>query len=142
MSKEFHTTEVQGSAFLPRACRGGPRTGSALNHLSGIAAEEAVARDYAADGGTVRATRWRCREGEIDLVIDLPGEIVFVEVKARRRHDPYAVTPRQWARIGAAAARYLAEETDGTRPCRFDLALVDRCGRTERIENARCLEGW
>ena len=32
--------------------------------------------------------------------------------------------------------------TDGTRPCRFDLALVDRNGRTERIENARGFDGW
>jgi putative endonuclease len=122
--------------------RPGPQAGPALSHLSGIAAEEAVARKYMAEGGAVRATRWRCPEGEIDLVVDLADEIVFVEVKARRRHDPFAVTPRQWARIGAAAARYLAEQTDGTRPCRFDLALVDRAGRTERIENAQSFEGW
>ncbi len=115
---------------------------AATSHLSGIAAEEAVARSYRAAGGRVRATRWRCPEGEIDLVVDLPGEIVFVEVKARRRLDAGAVTPRQWARIGAAAARYLAEHTDGATPCRFDLALVDRGGRTERIENARSFDGW
>ena len=70
--------------------------------------------------------RWRCPEGELDLVVELPGEIVFVEVKARRAHAAEAVTARQWARIGAAASRYLAERTDGATPCRFDLALVDR----------------
>ena len=48
----------------------------------------------------------------------------------------------EWARIGAAATRYLAEETDGTRPCRFDLALVDGAGRLERIENARAFDAW
>jgi putative endonuclease len=124
----------------------GPRSGAAANHFSGLAAEETVSRAYRAEGGLVRATRWRCPEGEIDLIVELPGEIVFVEVKARRRHDPGAVTARQWARIGAAALRYLAEHTDGTLPCRFDLALVDRAGRTERIENARSFEasipGW
>ncbi len=115
---------------------------SALAYHSGVAAEEAVARRYSDEGGLVRAARWRCPEGELDLVVELPNEIVFVEVKARRAHAAEAVTPRQWARIGAAASRYLAEMTDGATPCRFDLALVDRSGRMERIENARSFDGW
>lgn len=115
---------------------------SALAHHCGVAAEEAAARGYRADGGRVRAARWRCPEGELDLVVEFPGEIVFVEVKARRRHAAESVTPRQWARIGAAATRFLAEETDGAAACRFDLALVDRAGRLERIENARNFDGW
>lgn len=122
--------------------RHAPPASSATNHLSGLAAEEAVARQYQGEGGAIRATRWRCAEGEIDLVVDMADAIVFVEVKARRRHDASAVSARQWARIGAAAVRYLACETDGTRPCRFDLALVDRSGRTERIENVRSFDGW
>ena len=115
---------------------------TALSYHAGLAAEEAVAERYRADGGRVRATRWRCPEGELDLVVELGDEIVFVEVKARRLHAADAVGARQWARIGAAASRYLAEMTDGARPCRFDLALVDRSGRTERIENARSFDGW
>jgi putative endonuclease len=115
---------------------------TAVAHQFGLAAEETAARRYRAEGGRIRAARWRCPEGELDLVVDLPGEIVFVEVKARRAHGAEAVSARQWARIGAAASRYLAEETDGTRPCRFDLALVDGAGRLERIENARSFDGW
>lgn len=115
---------------------------TAQNFHSGIAAEDLAARAYRLGGGSIRAARWRCPEGELDLVVELPGEIVFVEVKARRAHDAGAVSKRQWARIGAAASRYLAEETDGTRPCRFDLALVDRYGRLERIENARSFDEW
>ncbi|MBP7242887.1 MAG: YraN family protein [Amaricoccus sp.] len=114
----------------------------AQRHHTGIAAEEAAAGRYAAEGGRIRASRWRCPEGEIDLVVELPGELVFVEVKARRAHGASAVTARQWARIGAAATRYLAERTDGTLPCRFDLALVDGAGRLERIENARSFDEW
>ena len=115
---------------------------TALAYHAGLAAEEAVAERYRADGGRVRATRWRCPEGELDLVVELGDEIVFVEVKARRLHAADAVGARQWARIGAAASRYLAEHTDGTVPCRFDLALVDRMGRLERIENARSFDDW
>jgi putative endonuclease len=115
---------------------------TAVAHHFGLSAEEATARRYLAAGGRVLAERWRRPEGEIDLVVAMPGEIVFVEVKARRGFAAEAVTPRQWARIGAAASRFLAEMTDGTMPCRFDLALVDRGGRTEVIENARSFDGW
>jgi putative endonuclease len=115
---------------------------TAVAHFSGIAAEEATARRYCAEGGNVRATRWRCPEGELDLVVEFPSEIVFVEVKARRRPAADVVTPRQWVRIGAAASRFLAEETDGTKPCRFDLALLDGNGRLSRIENAAQFDEW
>ena len=118
-----------------------PAHHSARSYYAGLLAEECAARRYETDGGRVRASRWRCPEGELDLVVELPREIVFVEVKARR-HGAETVTPRQWARIGAAASRYLAEHTDGTVPCRFDLALVDRLGRIERIENARSFDDW
>jgi len=112
------------------------------NHFTGVAAEESAERLYRAEGGQALAVRWRCAEGEIDLVMAFPGEMVFVEVKARRGHAADAVSPRQWARIGAAAARFLAEETDGTLACRFDLVLVDRSGVVERIENAVSFDEW
>jgi len=115
---------------------------TSIAHQFGITAEETTARRYRAEGGRVVATRWRCAEGELDLVVDLPDGIVFVEVKARSTHGAGVVSARQWARIGAAASRYLAEETDGTRPCRFDLALVDGAGRLERVKNARSFDGW
>jgi putative endonuclease len=115
---------------------------TAASHFWGCAAEDVAARSYCAEGGRVRTARWRCPEGELDLVVEMPDEIVFVEVKARRGHAADAVTPRQWARIGAAASRFLAENTDGTVPCRFDLALVDRAGRLERIANAASFDGW
>jgi putative endonuclease len=117
----------------------------ARSYHAGLSAEDSAARCYRAEGGALRAKRWRCPEGEIDLVVELPGEIVFVEVKARRGgpdRAARAVSPRQWARIGAAATRYLAEQTDGTIPCRFDLALVDGMGRLERIENAASFDDW
>ena len=116
-------------------------TTAAQRNAMGTYGEDLAARHLVADGMVVLDRNWRCPEGELDLVVDFPGEMVFVEVKARRHHGAEAVTPRQWARIGAAASRYLAEHTDGTKPCRFDLALVDRAGRMERIENARSFDG-
>ncbi len=112
-------------------------------HQSGLAAEEAALRLYRAEGATLLAARWRCPEGEIDLIVELEGAIVFVEVKARRSLGAAAaaLSPRQWQRLGAAAERYLAEQTCGTRPCRFDVVLVDGSGAVERIENAHSFDG-
>lgn len=108
-------------------------------HFTGLAAEEIAARLYAAEGARVCATRWRCPEGEIDLILELSGLIVFVEVKARRSLEEAAsaITPRQWRRLGQAAQRFLAGRPESARgDCRFDVVLVDGGGRAERIENA------
>jgi putative endonuclease len=113
-------------------------------HLGGLAAEEAAARLYLAEGGQVLATRWRCPEGEIDLVVGLPGLVVFVEVKARRTRDEAAVaiTRAQWRRLAAAAERFLQQRAEPAIDCRFDVVLIDRAGAVERIENARGFDAW
>jgi putative endonuclease len=113
-------------------------------YFNGLAAEEIAARLYTSQGGRVLAERWKCPEGEIDLIIGFPKLIVFVEVKARRRFDAAtsAISPKQWQRLGQAASRYLAEKTDGTPDCRFDAVLVDATGQAERIENAHSFDGW
>lgn len=104
--------------------------------LAGRAAEEIAERLYLELGGRIAARRWRCPGGEIDLVVELGGETVFVEVKARRRRAAAALAlrPSQAARLAAAAEIYL--QGHGCGPCRFDIVLIDRSGQAERIENA------
>jgi putative endonuclease len=119
-------------------------TGSGRHH-GGLAAEEIAARIYLAEGAALVARRWRCPEGEIDLIVRWPGLVVFVEVKARGAAADaaaHAIAQRQWARVGAAASHWLAENTDGTLPCRFDAVIVDRSGRAVRHENAASFDGW
>ena len=113
-------------------------------YFNGLAAEEIAERLYCSEGGRILEQRWKCPEGEIDLIIGFSRLIVFVEVKARRRFDAAAsaITTRQWQRLGEAASRYLAEKTDGTSDCRFDAVLVDATGQAERIENAHSFDGW
>jgi len=108
------------------------------SYHAGLAAEKTVARQYAAAGCAVIARRWRCREGEIDLIIRDGDTIAFVEVKARSApidHDP--VSPRQWERLEAAALRYMISAETGNAPLRFDLAIVSGCGNVEVTKNAR-----
>lgn len=109
------------------------------SYRAGLAAEEAVARQYAAAGAEVAARRWRGTAGEIDLVLRHRGTVVFVEVKQSKTHAQAAehLGPRQMGRIYAAASEFLADEPAGQNSdARFDVALVDQAGRIDVIENA------
>ncbi|MEO1001116.1 MAG: YraN family protein [Pseudomonadota bacterium] len=112
----------------------------AMAHQAGLAAEEAVERHYRRQGAKPLHRRWRRRTGEIDLVLCDPDDtLVFVEVKARRHHADAAaaITPRARQRISDTILGYLAETgRDLGTEIRFDVALVDRMGAIDCIENA------
>ncbi|UFP95998.1 YraN family protein [Gloeobacter morelensis] len=101
-------------------------------HRFALQAETWVADYLAAQGGLVLARRWRCRGGEIDLVIRLAGVLCFVEVKARGRNSWdsagwEAVGVVKQRRLLLAAALFLAAHPELARSvCRFDVALVGR----------------
>jgi putative endonuclease len=77
----------------------------------------------------VLARNWRCRAGELDLVVAHGKTIVFCEVKTRTS-DAFglpaeAVTRAKQARIRKLAARWLSEEAKGrAREIRFDVAAI------------------
>ena len=115
---------------------------SQMTYLNGLAAEEIAERYYIARGYSLVKKRWRSKAGEIDLIVEKEGLIVFVEVKARKTHEAaaHAITPTQWARIMTSAEIFVSEE--GYPPStdlRFDAALIDRSGMCEIIENAPIL---
>ncbi len=75
---------------------------------------EAAARDHlVSQGYEVRAVNWRCAEGEIDLIAEVQGTLVFVEVKTRRGagfgSPQEAVGPRKARHLMLAATRYLED---------------------------------
>lgn len=132
-----------------RATRG--RKANALGHD----AEATAARLLQAEGALVLATRYRTPHGEIDIVAREGNTLVFVEVKARRSRDEaaHAISPRQWARLEAAALHVLSVYRTDTKlmdgpvwnaapDLRFDVVLVARDGRAERIINARHFDEW
>lgn len=132
----FHGVE----GFFPGAMPVGRRVRQgARNHLAGELAEDSALRHYLARGGRLLARRWRGQGGEIDLIIELDGCIIFVEVKSAATHASAAwrLGPRQIARIQAAALDYCSTLPTGLATVmRFDMALVDAIGRVEIIENA------
>lgn len=111
----------------------------ALGHHAGAAAEDIVCRHYEARGLTLAHRRWRCKAGEIDLVLRDGEAVVFVEVKLAATHARAAekLGPRQIARLFDAVEVFLGGEPAGAlTEIRFDVALVDSGGRVEIRENA------
>ncbi|MBJ2152256.1 YraN family protein [Paracoccus sp. IB05] len=114
------------------------------SHLTGLAAEEAVARKYQAQGYKILARRWRGAAGEIDIIAGKGDDLAIVEVKSARSHDIAAgyFGHAQQIRLGACAEEYLREIHLGGRDpmtivdMRFDLALVDGLGRIDIAEAA------
>jgi putative endonuclease len=80
-------------------------------------------------------TNVRVRRGELDIVAEERGVIVFVEVKSRRSAlygtPAEAVTARKRQVLVRLASAYLARRALSGRPCRFDVVEV-WCGRDGR----------
>jgi len=94
----------------------------------GQAGEDRAEAWYRARGYRVLARNWRCREGELDLVVSRGRTLVFVEVKTRRTDrfgiPAEAITPTKRRRLRVLARRYL--EINGARPAslRFDVVSI------------------
>lgn len=90
--------------------------------------EEIAARHLERKGLRILERGFRTRTGEIDLVAEESGVLVFVEVKARsglgcgRPAD--AVDARKRGRIVRAAHLWLARHGSCEAPCRFDVVEV------------------
>jgi putative endonuclease len=105
----------------------------------GAQGEAQAARWYEAQGYEVVARNWRCREGEIDLIVRLRRTIVFCEVKTRSS-DAFglpaeAVTRAKRERLRHLAAKWLEDSPIRAMGIRFDVAsILD--GQLEIIEGA------
>ena len=90
--------------------------------------ENLTARWYEQRGYVVVDRNWRCREGEIDLVLVRGRLVVFCEVKTRSS-DAYgspaaAVTPAKQARLRKLSLLWLNASDVVAGSLRFDVACV------------------
>jgi putative endonuclease len=106
---------------------------------TGRRAEELAAAHLERAGLRVVARNWRRPEGELDLVADDAGTLVFVEVRSRTGdalgHPLESITTQKQARVVRAARLYLAAESPVAVGYRFDVVAVtfDPEGRDEPV---------
>ncbi len=106
------------------------RTGSdrrRLAHLWGHRGEALGALFLQAKLYTIRDRRFKTPVGEIDLVVEKSGTIVFVEVKTRGRNgdEGTALAAVNQSRISRAAQYWLARHPDEMgKDFRFDVILL------------------
>ncbi len=111
----------------------------------GAAAERRVARYLRRAGYRILAKNWRCRTGELDLVVARGPLLVFVEV--RSVSTAFLGTPTETvsgpkqARVGRAAEAWLRAHPRDIQWVRFDVVGVRWRGERvsiDHIENAFC----
>ena len=102
--------------------------------------EEQAAVWLSAKGYGIRERSFSCPVGEVDIIAEQGGDLVFVEVKARRGDSygqPYeAVTRFKQAKIIKAALVYI--KSRGLKPAgiRFDVVSIKMGAEPELIKGA------
>jgi putative endonuclease len=102
---------------------------------TGFAAED-LALEYLVNSGLRLVSRnYRCRFGEIDLIMREADTLVFVEVRLRSRSSfggaAESITAAKRGRLLAAARCYLSALSRQP-PCRFDVVTLDK-GHTNAV---------
>jgi putative endonuclease len=94
----------------------------------GRAGEDATLRVYRERGFRAVARNWRCAIGELDLVVERRGLLVFCEVKTRSGSDfgggYEAVTWTKQRKLRRLAEAFLLSENRPHARVRFDVASV------------------
>lgn len=112
-----------------------------VSYYAGLTAEDQVTRHYARDGHVILSRRWRGKGGEIDLVAEKDGTVVFIEVKKSRSHVRAAerLSQRQLRRIFSSAEDFIGHLPAGAdTDCRVDVALLDQQGQIDILPNVLC----
>ena len=95
----------------------------------GKTGEDLAVGALASRGYAILDRRYRTRHGEIDIIADDCGTIVFVEVRARATAEfgraAETVTAAKKRKVTAMAVEYLARHRITNRPCRFDVVAID-----------------
>lgn len=93
----------------------------------GVLAEQAAATFLQRQGLHLLQRNYRCRFGEIDLILREGETVVFVEVRLRSRSDyggaAASIDARKQHKLILAAQHYLSRFSPPP-PCRFDALLL------------------
>lgn len=109
----------------------------------GRVGENLAAKYLESQGYKIIVQNFRIRSAEIDIIAEIDGTIIFVEVKTRSntRHGlaAEAVNIRKQKKIIEAASVFLQDEKYFDSACRFDVIEIYSAGKNfeiNHIENA------
>ncbi|MBL8156212.1 MAG: YraN family protein [Anaerolineae bacterium] len=109
---------------------------------------EALARTYLEQHGyCIRDVNWRCEHGEIDIVAEKVGVIVFVEVRTRRgggvERAFESITGRKRAKLIVLAQDYLSAHGCDQCAWRIDVVAIGRHrDGSANLEHSEDALGW
>lgn len=104
----------------------------------GAWAEDLACRHLLDHGLTLVKRNYRCRHGEIDLVMRDGFTIAFIEVRLRSRIDfgsgAESIDTKKQLRLLSSAEHFLQRHAKLLAPCRFDVVSIRRSGNTHQLE--------
>ena len=118
---------------------------SAWRQRVGRRGEEIAKRRLEDIGYRILETNYRSKEGEIDLVAEKDGSMVFVEVRSKTGpgagSPEESITPKKMSHLVAAAQHYLQANGAEEREWRIDLVAIEfgpggKLLRLDVLENA------
>ena len=109
--------------------------------MDGTDAERAALLFLQSQGLKLIARNWRCKAGELDLVMRDADTVVVTEVRKRSRDDyglaAETVDGRKQLKLARATKLLLAQRPDlADAPLRFDVVTLDAEGRIDWIREA------
>lgn len=113
--------------------------------VTGQLGEEIAARQLTSAGYRILNRNWRCRSGELDLVAEHEGVIVFVEVRTRTSGGRFgtaaeSVDYRKQQQVRSVAEFYLRRFGYAGVPVRFDVAAITLDRNTNEVLEYRHIE--
>ena len=107
--------------------------------IFGGSAEKLAAVYLKKKGYEIVETNWRCRLGEIDLIVKSKDTLAFCEVKARKSsrfgHPLEAITPAKQSRLRRLGEFYWSYSTDRSLTVRFDAISISYEGEEAVIDH-------
>jgi putative endonuclease len=110
------------------------------NRKLGDAAETLACRFLEKNGLTLVERNYRCKTGELDLIMQAGNELIFIEVRMRSNPNfgsaAESVDCHKQQRLIRAAQHYLQHRGQHDRPCRFDIIAIDGNREIQWLKNA------
>lgn len=109
---------------------------------TGQLGEQLACRLLEESGYAILERNWRCRTGELDIVAEQEGVLIFIEVRTRKSVNRFgtpaeSVERRKQSRIRQIARVYMTMNSFHEKPVRFDVitVMLERDNSLQRIEH-------